>query len=305
MQLSLRLLRSRLSLSWLGGFGGRVMLLYIGYTAALFVIFLLITFPHELLIRRVLGSVNRGPVTIEFSSASFAWIKGYELSGMRIGSNKDGQAPFLECSHFWVRPALIALMHGNPYAVQMNADLYGGSAQGDFSMAGGTLVGNLQLHDLNIGRYRALTSLFEEGGLAGRISGELNFETRGGNLNSGQAGGELRLDGGSLTGAKLQGFGSVPDFHFRQAKLKFAVHGGRLEVQEFKASGDVNVDASGQVAMREPLPESQLNLKVTLETSLATPDPIKTLVALIPRPPGSKPDAPLTISGTFAKPRVR
>jgi len=305
MQLSLRLLRPRLSLGWLGGFGGRVMLLYIGYTAALFVIFLLITFPHELLIRRVLGSVNRGPVTIEFSSASFAWIKGYELSGMRIGSNKDGQAPFLECSHFWVRPALIALMHGNPYAVQMNADLYGGSAQGDFSMAGGTLVGNLQLHDLNIGRYRALTSLFEEGGLAGRISGELNFETRGGNLNSGQAGGELRLDGGSLTGAKLQGFGSVPDFHFRQAKLKFAVHGGRLEVQEFKASGDVNVDASGQVAMREPLPESQLNLKVTLETSLATPDPIKTLVALIPRPPGSKPDAPLTISGTFAKPRVR
>ncbi len=56
-------------------------------------------------------------------------------------------------------------------------------------------------------------------------------------------------------------------------------------MQEFKASGDVNVDASGQVVMREPLPESQLNLKVTVETSLATPDPIKTLVALIPRPP--------------------
>ncbi len=304
MQLSLRLPRPRLSLGWLGALAGRMTFLYIGYTAVLFLFFLVLTFPHELLIRRVMSSFNNGPVTVQFTGANFAWLKGYELVGMRIATNKAGAPPLLECSHFWIRPAFDQIIHGHPYAVQMSADLYGGSAQGALSFNEGSLVGKLELHDLNLGRYRALTAVLEEGELAGRLSGVVNFEGRASNLSAGQAAADMSLDAASLTGAKVQGVG-IPDVHVRQTKLKFNLHAGRLELQELKATGDANVDVSGQIALREPLPESQLNLKATIETTLATPDPIKGLVALIPRQPGSKPDAPVTISGSIARPRVR
>jgi type II secretion system protein N len=301
----LRLPRPRLSFGRLSSVGGRLMLLYIAYTAVLFVGFLLWTFPHELLVRRVLSNVQTGSVNVDFNAVNFAWYRGYQVSGIRVAAESaDGVPPWFECSHLWVRPSLNALVHGNPFDLLLNADLYGGVAQGEVSLADGSVVGNVQWQDLNIGRYRTLTAYFDEGQLAGRVSGQLNFEARGANLNAGQATGEVGVDAASLTGAKIRGFG-VPDIHFRQMKLKFALHTGRLEVQDFTATGDLNVQGNGQIVLRDPLEESALNLRVTLETSLATPDAIKGAVALIPRAPGAKPDAPITITGTLAKPRMR
>jgi len=298
-----RLRLPSLSFAWLGALIGRRMLLYVIYTVVLFVVFLLVTFPHDLLVRRALSSVKTGPVNVDFNAVNFAWHKGYELSGLRLGGN-DEQAPLLECSHLWVRPSLSALVHGNPYALQLSAELYGGSAQGDFSLNNGAIVGSLQWRDLRLSRYRTLTSLIDEGQLEGRVSGQLNFEARTGNANAGQATGEITLDGATLTSAKVQGF-TVPDLKFRQTKLKFVAHPGRFEIQDFNAAGDVDVQGSGQIALREPLSESTLNLRATVETSLATPDPLKALVALIPRAPGAKQDAPITITGTLGRPKSR
>ena len=128
----LRIPQLRLPLAGLGGFGGRRALLYIGYTTLLFVVFLLRTFPYDPLIKRLLSSVNSGAVVVEYKEPSFAWLKGLEISNLRVVSTntEDGHPPFLECSHLWLRPAFGALVRGNPYAVQVRADLYGGAALG-------------------------------------------------------------------------------------------------------------------------------------------------------------------------------
>jgi type II secretion system protein N len=162
----------------------------------------------------------------------------------------------------------------------------------------------MQWKDLNLGRYRTLTALLDEGQLGGRVSGYFNFEGHGAKLEASQGTGELALEGVALTAAKVSGF-PVPDLHLRQTKLKFVVRGGRLELQEFQATGDVDVQGSGNVVLREPLQESILNLRATIQQSLATPDLVKTLVGLIPRAPGSKPDAPIVITGTLGRPHVR
>src|SRR5262249_14097875 len=121
---------------------------------------------------------------------------------------------------------------------------------------------------------------------------------------AGQLTADIVLDAAALSGAKVQGF-TVPDLHFRQTKLKLAVRGGRLEIQEFNAAGDVNIQGSGHIVLRDPLPTSTLNLRATFEPSRATPDALKAAVALIPRPPGAKPDAPLNITGTLGAPKLR
>ncbi len=301
----LHLPRPQLSLEWFAGWGSRRTILYLGYTAVLFIAFLLLTFPHEMLIRRVLGSLGQGPVAVDFTGASFAWLNGYEVTGMRIGSStEDGQPPYLECSRLWVRPALAALVRGQIYDLLLQAELYGGTAQAEVRMNDGSMDGTLQWKDLNLGRYRFLTALLDEGQLTGRVSGSLGFERHGTKPDASQSTGELTLEGAALSAAKISGF-QVPDLHLRQTKLKFVIRGARVEIQELQATGDVDVQASGYVVLHDPVEETALNLRTTIQQSLATPDAIKTLVGLIPRPPGSKPDAPMMLTGTLGRPHVR
>lgn len=304
----MRLPRVRLpsvSFDWLGRLGGRTTWLYIGYTSVLFVGCLLYTFPYQQLVDRVLSSVNTGPVTVDVKAVSFAWFRGWELTGLRLGpAAADGDAPLIEFSRIWVRPSIKALFRGNPYDVVMSAELYGGTLQGEAGLTEGNIAGVVQLQELKIGRYHTLTSLLDEGQIDGRVSGQLSLEARAGNLNSGQLTGELVVDGAALTAAKVQGF-TVPDIHLRQTKLKFIVHGGRLEVQDLNIAGDVNVQGSGYIVLRDPPQNSVLNLRTTFETTLATPDAIKAAIALIPRPAGAKPDAPVNISGTLGAPKFR
>jgi type II secretion system protein N len=306
MQLArLRIPLPRLSFEWLGALGGRSTILYLGYTSVLFLAFLLVTFPHDLLIRRMLTTFNQGPVNVEFSSAGLAWTKGYELTGLRITPrNPPGQAPYIECSHLFVRPAIGELVRGNPYALTVSAELYGGVAQGEVTFKGGNLAGNIEWHDLSLGRYRTLTALLDEGQLAGRLSGQFGFETRGPNFAIGQGTGEVSLDGASLSSAKVSGF-TVPDAKLSQTKMKFKVGGGRFEIQEFNATGDVGIQGSGQIILREPFSESTLNLRATFLPSPATPDALKGALMLIPRQPGAKPDAPVSITGPLDHPKLR
>jgi type II secretion system protein N len=300
----LRVPRPRLSFEWLGVLGGRTTLLYVGYTALLFVVFLLVTFPHDLLIKRALGALSRGPLTLQFTSGEFAWHKGYELSGLRLVSASDADAAYLECKHLWVRPSLTALVHGDLYDLLLSAELYSGTAQGEVKMFNGGLGATLQLQGVDLGSYRALTALLEEGQIAGKISGQLDFEGHG--AEGAQLTGDVAIDGAGLNAAKFSGMAfALPDIHLRQIKTKFVAHGGRLEIQEFQSVGDVNVDGSGHILLKQPVQDSVLNLRLTIEQSVATPDAMKTLIALIPRPPGSKPDAPITITGTLGKPKTR
>jgi len=301
----LRLPQPPISLDWLSAVADRRTVLYTGYTAALFILFLFITFPHDLVVRRALRVINRGAVAVDFSSVSFAWLSGYELSSFRVTAlEADGQLPYLESPHVWLRPTLRALLRGRPYDLMLGADLYGGSASGKIVTEAGGLAASLKWADINLGRYRPLMALFEEGQLVGRVSGFLNFESRTAALAAGQSTGELMVEGAALTGAKVNGF-PVPDLRLRQTKAKFALREGRLEIQEFQTAGDVDLQGSGNILLRDPPRESVLNLRVTLQQGLTTPDAVKTLIALIPRPPGSKPDAPITITGTIERPHVR
>lgn len=294
----------RLSFEWLGALGNRRLWLYVAYTVALFLVFLVATFPHDMVIRRVLAAVNGDSGRVQFTDARFAWHRGYEIDGVRVAGNDENAAPLLEMSRFWVRPSLPALLRGNPYAVQVQGDLYGGNAGGNLDFTAGTLAGNLDWRAVDLGRYRTLTSLLQDGQITGRLSGRVDFESRGNGIEGTQGGGDVVIDGAALSGVKVEGF-TVPDLSFKQVRLKFTLRGGRLEVQELVANGDVSLQGSGQVVLRMPIQESSLNLRATILPTATTPDGVKAMIGLIPRPPGAKPDAPLTVTGTLLRPRVR
>lgn len=145
----------------------------------------------------------------------------------------------------------------------------------------------------------------DQGQLTGTISGSWSVEYASDDPASLQGAGELVLSRAALVGAKVSGF-TVPDLSFSEARVKVALGNNRLELQEFSAAGDeVNVQASGNVTVKFPPPESVLNLRVTIQPGTKSPESVKALLALLPRPPGARENAPLSISGTLASPRVR
>jgi type II secretion system protein N len=294
------------SLGALGDVFSRTMLLYVVYSVVLFAVFLVATFPYEIVVARALALVESSAVDVDFKEAKFAWHRGLALTGVRLSSpTAEPAAAYVDLDTLWIRPVLSELISGNPYALALQADLYGGEAQGTLNMKGNVLAGTISLNGVSLGRVTTLAQMLEEGRLAGRIFADLSFEAAGANIDGGQASGNIRLEKGSLEKAKISGFG-VPDLHFETSQLAFALGGGRLEIEQFDASGEeLNVSASGQVSLRNPLDTSVLNLKATVLPGRNPPDAIRGLISMIPKPRDAKPDTPLRISGTVSKPRFR
>jgi type II secretion system protein N len=303
----MRLPRLRIPWPQTAGKGGRgLILLYVVFTLVLFVVFLLHTFPHGVVVQRALDLVATDRLAVRIDAAKFAWHRGYALSGVRVlRLDSGGELPVLESQEAWVRPVLGQLLRGNPYALFVRADLYGGRAEAEVSMNDGSVGGTVDLRDIRPGLHRMLADLFEEGELRGRLSATVAFEATGPRYQTRRGVGEAHLQGGSLQGAKVSGV-VVPDLTFRQTDLKFALRNDRLDVEEFAARGEeLTVQATGQVVVRNPVDNSVLNLEATLQPGPAAGDGLKALIALIPRAPGAAPDAPMKISGTLARPRLR
>ncbi len=219
------------------------------------------------------------------------------------GSGPD-RPPILESSSLYVRPGLDGLLRGQLSSVHVSGVLYNGALDARWTTSDGTMRATVELRDVQLERYRFLTNLFEEGQVGGKLSGTVTVETRRNDWRSSRAAGELELQRAGLTALKVKGFG-VPDVHFATASVKFALQNNRLDIQELRAEGDAKLSGEGQIALRNPLQDSVLNLRVSLVAGADSPDAVKGLLQLIPRAQGARPDAPVAISGTLRNPRFR
>lgn len=304
---SLSIPSPRLALDWFADLGGRRLVLYALYTIVLFVLFLFVNFPYQDLVQRTLRDLDLGTVQIDVGGTRFAWFKGWEIRNLRIVPTGDaeGVAPLLESSSLYVRPSLAGLIRGKLNGLHLEGAMYQGNVVADISLADDMTRATVDLNGIDLTRYRALAQALEEGQVAGRVSGTVTFEVRPSDLASGQAAGELDIRDASMSAAKIQGM-QVPDLHFPEIALKFSLRSGKLDLQELHADGDeVKMNGNGQIVLRDPLSDSVLNLKATFQPGSGNPDMGKTLLALLPKSPGARPDAPLSITGTIAQPRLK
>ena len=303
---ALRLPAWRPSFDWADGLGSRSTLLYGLYTLVLFGIFLFANFPHKVLVQRVLHSVETPGMRLDVGDVRFAWWKGFELQHVLVAPSDPSQPAFFESPSLYVRPALADLVRGKMQSVALSGALYGGSFDGNLSGGDVNRVA-VTLNGVQLQRYPMFAAWLQGGQLTGTLSGAISIETHGNDINDVRAAGDLQMDGASVADAKFNAF-PIPPLHFNTVGTRFDLQGGRLDVQEFQADGkEITVDASGQVAMRAPLADSVLNLKVAIAPGPEAPDDIKTLLSAVIPPPakGAKADAPRTLSGTLSKPRLR
>lgn len=303
---ALRLPAWRPSFDWTEGLFTRSALLYGLYTLVLFVVFLFANFPGEVVVQRVLQSMQIPGLRIDVGTARFAWWNGFELGDLRVAPADPSLPPYFESASLYVRPALGDLLRGQLRSLEVNGEVYGGHITGNVS-SGELDRLNLELDGLQLQRYPLFSTWLSGGQLAGRLSGVVFVEARGRDVADLRAAADLHLDDADLVDAKVNEF-PAPPLHFDAVSARLDLQGGRLAVEELKADGrEIQLDASGQVAMRTPLADSVLNLKVQLGPAPECPDDLKTLLTAVIPPPakGAKADAPRTLSGTLAKPRLR
>jgi type II secretion system protein N len=307
---SLRLPALRRSVDRVEGSGGRSTALYALYTAVLFLVFMVVNFPHHVVVQRFLSSIDlqEQGLRLEVGDTRFAWWRGYELQRVRLASVDPAQPPFLELGSLYVRPGMDGLWRGELNSAQLLGLMYGGEVAASLANADGAQRANISFDRIAIHEHPMVATLLQEGVVTGVLSGAIAIERNG--EDESNAAGELYLDKASLTDAKVNISSinvSLPALHFDKAAVKFSTQGGRLDIQELEADGpDVMLSLNGQIALREPVYDSVLNLKLSAVPGPESPEEVKNLLALLPPPPkGSKPDTPHVISGTLARPRVR
>jgi type II secretion system protein N len=308
---AVRLPSVRLPFDWFEGFGGRRTLLYALYTGVLFLVFLLANFPYNAIVQRVLKSVDLEAqgMRLDVGDGRFAWWHGYELQRVKLLSTDPDHPPFAEAASIYVRPGLDGLLRGRINSLYLLGLMYGGQVDGTVAVQDGVQRATVTFDRLQLQRYANAAGLLQlqDGSVAGDLSGVITIESRGGDASDTRAAAELELGRASLTDARLSNGITLPALTFDKATMKLSAQGGRLDVQELEASGpDLRLSASGQIALRQPLADSVLNIKLTALPGANSSDEVKTLLSLLPPlPKGSKPDAPHVISGTLARPRIR
>lgn len=296
----------RPSFDWAEGVGSRSVILYGLYTLVLFCVFLFANFPHKVLVQRVLQAVQVPGMRFDVGDVRFAWWRGFELQRVVVAPSDPSLPAFFESQSLYVRPALSDLVRGRLQSLALSGALYGGVFDGTINGGDVNRI-SLTVNGAELQQYPLFSSWLQGGQLDGKLSGALSVESKGSDIADVRAAGDLQLDGASLTDGKYNSF-PIPPLHFKTIGTRFDLQGGRLDVQELHADGDeVTLDSSGQVAMRTPLGDSVLNLKVALAPGPQATDDIKTLLSVIIPPPakGAKADAPRTLSGTLNKPRLK
>lgn len=296
---------------WAEGLINRRTVLYALYTGVLFLVFLIANFPHNVIVQRLLKSIDLSAqgLRLEVGDTRFAWWRGYELQQVRLSPTDPDALPLMEASSIYVRPGLDGLVRGQINSLHLLGLMYGGAVDGTIAMGDGMRRATITLDGLQLHRYPEVASLLQlqNGAVAGNLSGVITIESHGADGGENRAEADVGLDKASLTDATLANGLTLPALHFDRAAMKLSMQDGRVEVQEFEANGpELRLSASGQVALRDPVNDSVLNLKFTALPGPNSPEEVRTLLSIIPPPPkGAKPDAPRTISGTLARPRVR
>lgn len=273
------------------------------FALAVFLAALAWSLPHDLIARRAVDAATAtAPVSVDFDDVAFAFPAGWRVKGLRIASTRapESQVAFGETT---LRTPITGLLLGRPETATVDGRLWEGALAGSVAREGNKARVDLSLSGADLSR--ALSAFVPAPArFAGRA--DLALDLTGDGRTTSSTEGTLRLDARGLEVHELllRGF-PIPDLAFREVRVVAQMTGSRLQVKELRADGDqLAVEGSGDVVVREPVVQSSLNLKLSIQVPPDAPPALRVATALLPkRPAGEKPV--YTLTGTLGSPVLR
>ena len=274
---------------------------YAAWTAGWFFVFLVLTFPHDLVVRHWVDEITeRSGWRVRYEDSWFRPWSGYHLGQARLIAPGKDPEPWVAAEEVGARPSVAALVRGSMFPVFFSGRAYGGIFEGSVDPLG---VLGLGWTSLRLAEYPRLTRLLE-GAWSGDLSGEIHLSGKG-DFRSVDGRGHLGLSNASLTQAKAQGF-SIPDLHFPGGEADFEMKANRIDIRSLKLSGsEVDAELHGQLFLSSsgaPVLNATLTLKPIPGASGGL-EPLLTLLNHNQRPPSGA--YGFTLYGPLTALRVR
>jgi len=238
---------------------GRTGLGLVIWTAAWFAFFLVITFPHDLIVGHWRDEIAaRSGWQVRYDDVWLRPWNGYHLAKARLIAPGKDLEPWLAAGEVVFRPSLSAFLGAAVFPFYFSGNAYGGSFTGAVDQSG-TL--DLSWQGLRMADYPRFAKLLE-GVWSGELSGEIHLSGKG-DFKNVEGRGKLGLKNGSLTQGKAQGF-TIPDLHFASGDADLELKAARLDIRSLKLSGsEADADLHGQIYFQSAVPvvNAALNLK--------------------------------------------
>lgn len=236
-----------------------------------FGLFLVLTFPYDVLARRIEVEAKSAGADLTIGSMGGSGLVGVRARDVRLRiSSAPGAepAPELRFDRADIRPDLLALiLRRTSFGFALAA--YGGTARGHMALSNdprnpGVSSFRIDARDVDVSRL----PLREWGGPAavGKLQLNADLPTL---LPAGNANGSLSLslDGGAVTGGTVMGF-ALPKTSLGHVEGAVAVEKGTAHVEKTSArGGDIDADVDGNINLRPLLSLSQADLHVRFHPS--------------------------------------
>lgn len=276
------------------------------YTLVCFVIFLVLTFPSNVLLQRLIASVPRDAgVRVRYTDGDCTWLEGCVLHDLVLeGPALAGST--VQLARLTVDPSLWnLLLRRQPWPLIFSGDSYGGTVDGTVRQIVGGVSAQLVLRHLALDQL-PLPAPWGQGRVAGSVTVDGEFSGNPADLYSLQGTFTVNITDGAMRAGTVNGF-SVPALQTVQASLRASLASGRLEITELRLNADgVEALLQGRIALRTPIARSGLDLQFTAKSTTDSPPPaLRTLLALLPASPSASGERRASITGSLAAPVVR
>lgn len=227
---------------------------YVVFFLAAFTVFIFITFPGEIIKKRIVAEIESGtPYKVDIEEASISPLLSIELGGVKLYKTKDR---FLKIDSLSIRPSVFALILGNK-KFPFKAKLLNGEVVGSVSMAGPrTSEIEATVKHVAIDSIPAFLSSDDAKllSLGGVLDGSMHI------VLEPQPKGEFQfeIDRLYMKDIKVKGL-SLPSFTDLKSVVKGNIDGKRTNILAFNVTGkDVDLEITGSTPLFWEIPKGGL-----------------------------------------------
>lgn len=254
-------------ISFGGGEGGSLTAVYVVYTLILFAVFVLVNFPYDVVVQRVLERVSSPAFRVEAGSARFAFFRGVEIRNLRIPQPGQTDAPpWFEARSLYVRPAWSHLLRGDFRMIALHGIAYNGTIDANLRAGSELNRASIVFDSLNVARYAPLTVALGNGELQGMFSGSIDLEMRGTSLDAAHASATVRMDNALARGVTTIAKLTLPELTGCFGNLKLEMKDGKIDVQEGSLECDqIKLSGAGTVQPKQSAEDTVVNLRYQMQ----------------------------------------
>jgi len=258
---------------------------YAVFGAATFTAFLVASFPYDDSVSSILSPFK---LKLVYQEQRMSPPLGATLENVRLVSvaNSEDQL-VLESPNVTLAPTLGSLLLGRP-GIKVYATLFGGVAQATVRPRSGVVNLSFDLSGLSLVQSDPLRQLGAS--LSGTISAAGSAELR--NPSIPDSTGNFTLDGKNVA---LQIVSGLPPIRLGAVTGKLALDRGTVRLERVEAHGaDLELNATGTIQLAQDLPDSEVELRVSLKPTASGSAHFALFLNLLPHPPAV---GPYTVEG--------